>query len=426
MCARALQDELYDLFDLLVGDYNFVLDPRPQSRNLILSGVGVVIDEAHNVYERVREELSARATAASAWRALEDRAEIAELARAFLSELPALPDEAPACDYGALLPVARRSLALLAATAPRAAGRPFLEELASIAWALEDADNPRSGFADREGVHLACLDPAPFIASRLESVDPLVLLSATLDPPDLHLARIGLPEVEARIVDDPFASQRQVVLVPVAGSLWEEREREAPNAAAAMAALVKAHPGRYLAFACSYDHVALVSGALEGTDLHVVPQLRGMDRLEVETLARDFCSGPEPAVLIAPAAGLLGEGVDLPPGLSGVFLLGPALPALTAERRAIQRYHDANGDNGFALAFLVPGLARVVQAAGRVVRREGEHAFIILLDRRFGRRQYRALLPKAWQTARPLSLARAIDVLARGRADTFDEAGWED
>lgn len=415
LCARSLQDDILELFDVLVGDYNFVVDPRLPGRSH-LDGA-VVVDEAHNLHSRVRESLSVQVRRAVAEVALADRWEVRELARAFLGALPALPGEGMPADYLSLLPLSRRASALFAASVDDGPGLPFLDELGHLAWALEDECNPRIGLADASdggGVSLLCLDPAPFIRERFREVDPLVLLSATLDPPDVHLALLGLEELPWHVAPDPFASQRRVLLVPAAGSLLREREREAPKAARAIAALVNASPGRYLAFACSFDHAALVAAALEAEGVAVTSQSRGMDRHAVHRMATMFCRGGESGVLVAPAAGLLGEGIDLPPGLQGVFLLGPSLPAVTSERKAIQAYHDARGESGFVMAFLVPGLTRVIQAAGRVVRREGECAWVVLLDRRFARPPYRSLLPVTWQRAPSLTVEQAASALAEG------------
>lgn len=422
VCPRALQDELLPLFDLLVGDYNFVLDPAPGARNLTEGEGALVIDEAHNVYERVRDALSAGVSAVLAEEALalpEDQ--VRGLAAAFLDVRPRLPEQGEPSAYGELLPLAERAQRVMAGTAPDGAGRAFLDELGSLAWPLQDEIHPRRGFAGPDGVRLVSLDPAPFVGERLRNVDPLVLLTATLDPPTVHLPLVGLGDLPCCVVEDPFASQRRVLLVPAAGSRYAERTAEAPRAAEAIERMIDASPGRYLAFASSFDHAALIAAALRQRGTSVTLQERGMDRAHVADLARGFCADDRPGVLLAPAAGLLGEGIDLPPGLAGVFLLGPSLPALTDERRAIQAYHDARGADGFELAFLAPGLARVVQAAGRVVRRENEYGWIVLLDRRFAARRYRRLLPTAWQAVRPLSVADAVRVMA---GEGWGEADW--
>ena len=143
-------------------------------------------------------------------------------------------------------------------------------------------------------------------------------------------------------------------------------------------------------------------------------QERGLDRSSVKEMAESFCRGSGSGVLVAPAGGLLAEGIDLPAGLSGVFLLGPALPALTRERKALRRYQDRLGKDGFRLVFLLPGLTKVVQAAGRVVRGEGDEAWIFVLDRRLAAPAYRSLLPRTYREAPVMGLDDAVHLVAGG------------
>ena len=199
VCPRALQDELIDLVDVVVGDYNFVLDPRPAARNLL--GGALVIDEAHNVYDRVREALSVDIRTDQAEAALGGRIEVRQLARDFLAAQLELPVRALPSEYQSLLPLSGRARALFAASEPDEPGLDFLGELGAIEWAISEDENPRLGMSDREGVRFLCLDPAPFLKARLTDVDPLVLLSATLDPPDVHLHRIGLEDLPARVLE---------------------------------------------------------------------------------------------------------------------------------------------------------------------------------------------------------------------------------
>ncbi|MEE2751517.1 MAG: helicase C-terminal domain-containing protein [Myxococcota bacterium] len=103
-------------------------------------------------------------------------------------------------------------------------------------------------------------------------------------------------------------------------------------------------------------------------------------------------------VLHAVLGGIFAEGIDLPGGvLKAVVVVGPALPPVGLERDLIRKWCEERYGQGFAYAFLVPGMSKVVQAAGRVVRGPTERGLVALLGRRFGWRDYRALLPPDWE-----------------------------
>jgi Rad3-related DNA helicase len=97
------------------------------------------------------------------------------------------------------------------------------------------------------------------------------------------------------------------------------------------------------------------------------------------------------------AGGVFAEGVDYPGDmLRGVAVVGPCLPALTLEQQLLRHYYDERFDRGFEYAFVVPGMTRVVQAAGRLIRSPGDQGVIALFDRRFLENPYRKHLPEEW------------------------------
>ena len=116
-----------------------------------------------------------------------------------------------------------------------------------------------------------------------------------------------------------------------------------------------------------------------------------------EVLERLSQPGP-PCVLAAAMGGVFAEGIDLPPGaLSAVFVVGPALPPVGLERDLLSAHYESRYGQGFRYASLVPGMTRVVQAAGRLIRRPEDRGVVVLLDRRFRWREYLELLPDGWE-----------------------------
>jgi DNA excision repair protein ERCC-2 len=113
----------------------------------------------------------------------------------------------------------------------------------------------------------------------------------------------------------------------------------------------------------------------------------------------------DPVLLLAVQGGIFAEGVDYPGNmLSGVIIIGPALPRFDTEQELIRAYYEAKYASGFAYAYLYPGMNRVVQSAGRVIRSETDVGIIVLIDKRFTYSNYATLLPSHWYNKTPREL----------------------
>jgi DNA excision repair protein ERCC-2 len=116
-------------------------------------------------------------------------------------------------------------------------------------------------------------------------------------------------------------------------------------------------------------------------------------------------SGVDPTLLLAVQGGIFAEGVDYPGDmLIGVMIVGPGLPRVDVEQELIRAYYEDRYGRGFAYAYLYPGMNRVIQAAGRVIRSDTDVGIIALLDKRFAYSNYSALLPEHWYTDAPREL----------------------
>ena len=122
-----------------------------------------------------------------------------------------------------------------------------------------------------------------------------------------------------------------------------------------------------------------------------------------------------PRVLHAVLGGVFSEGVDLPKGLlKTVAVVGPALPPVGTERDRIREWCEERYGEGFSYAFLVPGMSKVVQAAGRIVRSSEDRGAVVLVGRRFGWRDYRSLLPEEWAVERVEDAGQAVSEFWQG------------
>jgi Rad3-related DNA helicase len=162
-------------------------------------------------------------------------------------------------------------------------------------------------------------------------------------------------------------------------------------------------PGHCLALFPSHAFLAEVAERLPATRKALLRQGRENQRGERETILRKL-RDPDaaPVLLLAVAGGMFAEGIDYPGGrLRGVAVVGPCLPPPDLEHQLLESEYGERFDRGFDYAYAIPGMTRVVQAAGRLIRSERDTGVIALLGRRLLREPYRGLLPEAWLGGRP-------------------------
>lgn len=431
LCPYYLAQEMVRWSDVVIGDVNYWFDQSALLHALTVHEdwrVAVLVDEAHNLVERARDMYSATLSQQHL-RAL--RAQMPGPVRHSLAAL----DQALSV-FGAAFPDAdappealpERLLTALN-RANTALGEHFSERAADgdqgllDAWfellafqRLADSFGPhalleltRSGHAgdlfvpQLTTVHLHNAVPAPHLRPRIAAAHALVAFSATLTPPRYYQDLLGLPQ-DGRWCDvpSPFAAdQLQVDAVTHIGTTWRQRAGSVTPIAARIARQYLQRPGNYLAYFSSFEYMQSVAQALRRhfPSVPVREQARQMD----EDMRRAFIDAFEPdghGVAFAVLGGVFAEGVDLPgERLVGAFVSTLGLPPVTRRNdRMARRIAECldTGDDGWNHAYLYPGLRKVVQAAGRVIRSKNDRGVLVLIDPRYARAEVRALLPASW------------------------------
>jgi len=200
-------------------------------------------------------------------------------------------------------------------------------------------------------------------------------------------------------VPSPFpAENRSVVIDATVSTLYRLRPQNYPRIAERLAAFAGRVPGNLLALFPSYKFLDEVASRLEVPQKRILIQTpSGTDQQREEILAnlRSALSGD--VFLLAVAGGVFAEGVDYPGDmLKAVAVIGPCLPAVSLEQELLRRYYEERFERGFEYSFVVPGMTRVVQAAGRLIRSAEDKGVIALLDKRFLSPPYRDHLPQDW------------------------------
>ncbi len=432
VCPYWLSHELALWSDVVVGDYNYYFDTSALLHALAADRewrCAVLVDEAHNLVERGRQMYTAtlhevqlrglRKTAPAPLKKPLDR-----LARAWREAVRgqandyACHDDLPARLVQALQQAGAEVADWLAehpAGTPGDAGAAAAGELQAFYFDLLAFTRLADRFGDhsvfdvtRRLAHgkpstelcIRNLVPAPHLAPRFATAHATVLFSATLGPADFYRDTLGLPAqtpwVEA---DSPFdAGQLAVRLVPDISTRWADRARSVGPIADLIAAQYEQAPGNYLAFFSSYDYLDAVASRLAQAHPQV-PQWRqtaGMREPERHEFLARFTPGGQ-GVGFAVLGGSFGEGIDLPGDrLVGAFIATLGLPQVNPVNEKMKQRLQARFGAGFDYAYLYPGLRKVVQAAGRVIRSRQDRGVVWLIDDRFCRPQVRALLPAWW------------------------------
>ena len=436
VCPYYLGQELTRWADIVVGDFNHYFDSSAFLFGLTAAHewrVAVLVDEAHNLLERGRAMYSAR-LARSTLQGLRHASPPAlqrpmerllqhwrELQRGQLDARrthPAVPER-----FAAALRDVCTAIADHLAEQPTQADADLMAFHFDALHFLQLADlfadhsivdttlEPQpSGLRTRGAdlaIHLRNLVPAPHLRARFAAAEVCVLFSATLAPFEFHCDMLGLPATSTWLdVDTPFDPEHLTIRVArELSTRYRDRESSLTAIVDLMARQVSAAPGNYLAFFSSFDYLQQAIERLgeRHPDVTTWAQSRGMSATERDGfLARfteDGCG-----IAFAVLGGAFAEGVDLPGRrLVGAFIATLGLPPPNAVNEILRSRMETAFGAGYAYAYLYPGIQRVIQAAGRVIRSEHDRGVVYLLDDRFGREDIRRLLPRWWAVERAAS-----------------------
>lgn len=251
-------------------------------------------------------------------------------------------------------------------------------------------------------VKLFCLDPSVLLRQTAKGFRSIIHFSATLSPLGYYRDMLGAEEEDYTLrIPSPFQrEQLDVRLLPLS-IRYKDRQRSRQPIANMLHQLVSEWPrSNLLVFFPSYPYMREVYETymqLPG-EADTVMQEQGMNELEREAFLNAFQPHPVRTRLVfAVMGGVFSEGVDLPGDrLNGVVVVGAGLPQIGLENNVLRDYFDRSGRNGFNYAYVFPGMNKVLQAGGRLIRTEEDTGVLVLVDDRFTQEPYRSLLPEEW------------------------------
>ena len=243
--------------------------------------------------------------------------------------------------------------------------------------------------------------PAGFLRPRLTASRSSVLFSATLSPRHYYTDLLGLPADTAWIdVESPFKrEQLDLRIISQISTRYVHRQASLVPIVELMADQFAGRPGNYLAFFSSFDYLQQVAQLLAEThpQIPLWLQSRRMEESQRQAFLEQFTEHSQ-GIGFAVLGGAFGEGIDLPgQRLIGAFIATLGLPQLNPVNEQIKQRMAVLFGAGYDYTYLYPGVQKVVQAAGRVIRSEQDRGVVMLIDDRFAEAKVRQLLPRWWQ-----------------------------
>ena len=252
-------------------------------------------------------------------------------------------------------------------------------------------------------VRLFCLDPSLLLRKALARGKAAIFFSATLTPMDYYRTLLGgAPEDPVLQLSSPFPSQNLAVLIQDRiQTHFKGRADSLGDVVEAIGTLVRGRRGNYLVYFPSYQYLndTLQEFQIRFPPISVLVQRPGMTEPERDAFLAAFSvEHGETLVGFAVLGGIFGEGIDLVgERLIGAVIVGVGLPQMCVERNLIRDYFQQQNAAGFDYAYTFPGMNRVLQAVGRVIRSETDHGVVLLIDARFDELRYRRLFPAWWK-----------------------------
>lgn len=436
VCPFEFSLELSLWADGIICDYNYAFDPRVYLRRFFgeENGAGgggdfvFLVDEANNLVDRSREMFSAdlyKQPLLELRRLVKrDSPEIYRGLGAVNSQLVKLRQECEEAgrqlaqeSYPAeLIPPLRRFTRSAERWLAKKIKTPYRLDLVAlyfeVSWFLKVADIYYDAYAtcleiinDDFRIKLFCMDPSCQLEEAFLRCTSVIFFSATLSPMDYFRHVLGCdPSARELILPSPFP--RENLCLPVAdrvSTLYKYRERTKTTVARVINELVNRQPGNYLIFFPSYQYMKMIFNLFILMNSHVeyIVQTPGMSEAERDEFLENFVVDNrikgKTLVGFAVMGGIFGEAIDLKGDrLTGAAVVGVGLPGISLERELIKEYFNRLQGTGFEYAYLYPGMNRVFQAAGRVIRTAEDRGVVLLIGHRFTTHQYGSLLPSHW------------------------------
>lgn len=434
LCPYAFSRELALWADMVIADFNYAFDPGASLQYFSADNGDalppiLLVDEAHNLVDRGREMYSVEIR----------KSEIMKMRKSFKGDSPEIHrqltnlnnrlnrikrriinENNPFLEPKELKGLMRQQrkcmdqlITRLMSPRPIPFMRQFLELMGTVLGFIrirDMHDKSYQNFGEYQEMSrdfrlkLFCMDPSNHLEQIYRQCQGIIMFSATMSPMPYYKRLLGLEECIELKVPSPFPAENfRLMINSHISTLYRQREASKKEVGRAILAMVRQRLGNYFAFFPSYQYLIKVQEVIvqENQDLNIVAQTPNMTASERKNYLSHFVDteDPERSTLgLAVMGGIFGEAIDLPGNrLLGVAIVGVGLPAITLEGELMKEYFAEGGLAGFDYAYQFPGLNRVFQGIGRVIRSEQDRGIALLIDQRYAQHRYYAHLTQQWQ-----------------------------
>lgn len=432
--------------DVVIADYNYLFDPTVRLKRFFEDQKGdyaVLVDEAHNLVERGREMFSASV----------DKGRVLEILKILRTDRPTLKKPLQAVNRQ-LLTLGKRypQLTDTPVGVPLDSLKPLIKKIDGFCMAMEDLlDDFMVGhnetldlyfefqhfvkiyeqvderyvsiltWAETKTLKLFCIDPSSRLQDGFKRSNSTICFSATMSPKRYFAELLGLSqEASWQQVPSPFpADHFRVLITSFIPVTFKARQQALEPLVSLIHQVISTRRGNYLVYFPSLQFLGQVAEAYirRFSAENILIQDQQMD----DSSSQEFLAGFSEAGQVtgfAVIGGRFAEGIDLVGDrLIGAIIIGTGLPQINSERDFIKDYYS-DQTIGFEMAYQLPGMNRILQSAGRVIRSERDKGLICLVDPRFTESRYRQLMPDIW----PVEVARSPGALQKAMVTFWSQA----
>lgn len=427
VCPFEFSIELAYGVDAVICDYNYIFDPRVSLKRLFeeqKKSTVLLVDEAHNLVDRGREMFSATINKEIFLQLKKDFKGINKefyqitskmnswfisLKKKHDSQLQFVIETLPEEFVEQLTGFVKAAESVLLQGVDSSSNQILLDAYFMVQKFLkvtEFLDDHYVIYGEKNRndvtVKLFCMNPAMLLKQMGKGYRAKVFFSATLSPLAYYQEILGGNEEDFTLsVPSPFSEDQVDVFIKPLSTRYHDRDRSKEAIVNILQSLIKGRKGNYLIFFPSYQYLVDVYEHFKELDgeTQTLVQAIGMKEEERESFLAAFQPNQKSTLLgFAVLGGIFSEGVDLVGDrLNGVVVIGVGLPQLCFERNLIKDHFYQKEKNGFDYAYLYPGMNKVLQAGGRLIRSESDFGTIVLVDDRFMKNPYQSLLPQEWR-----------------------------
>ena len=430
--------------DGVIGDYNYLFDPHVSLKRFFSPEIKrdfiFLIDEAHNLVERGRSMYSAeirKEEFLSLKRIVKEHntyleKQLGQCNKELLRLKRECEDYQIEPDIDLLIKMLLRLLAAMDKHLEEQEESPVKKEVLELYFTVshflsiyEKLDEHYVTYSQLEAdgsflVKLFCVNPTVNLEECMRKGRSSILFSATFLPIQYYKKLLGAVEGDYEVyAQSVFDEKKKLLLVSrdVTSKYTRRTQSEYEKIAAYIKTVIDCRRGNYMVFFPSYSFLRQVADVFQtmyaGESISLLEQEEFMNEAQREVFLNSFMNQEsdkrmETLVGLCVLGGVFSEGIDLKnDSLIGAVIVGTGLPMVCLEREILKQHFTGNGEDGFDYAYRFPGMNKVQQAAGRVIRTEEDRGVVVLLDERFLTSAYRNMFPKEWKEYIPVMLDQA-------------------